>query len=437
MAHAPRFAVSPRLCLFALLAILLSACGFQETVVTAIEPVVNSTVAPAPITLRLWHTVSPQQAETLQAIANSWSRQQSQPVVIELESQAGAESLHQALLAGIQTQHTPDLAFVRPADLPFYAEADALVLLKKYWESLDPETQEDYFEPFLTSTQCEVNDSVGLWAMPTHRYQTALFANTTYLNEVLKLEGFPRTWEAFNTTCNAHLAISPSPCLSLFPTGEIATLYFLSHDNPIVDTGTRQATLTDTSAINALTYLSTLRDQQATQLSLSYDGTVLEFAGGRTLFTMERTDRMADYSEMIGNEFEWEVMPFPGEGSAPRTLATGGNLAVFHTTPERETLALSFLEYMNSSEINARWAEAMEAFPVRHSALERLLVKNSDPRFHQAAELLPDSYNLPCVRNWQAVETHLTQLVSDTMNNVAPPDMLLAGAAQATNNLVR
>lgn len=437
MAHAPRFALSPHLCLIAILATILTACGFQQTVVTAIEPVVNATSAPAPVTLTVWHTVSPRQAETLQAIVNAWSRQQTRPVFVELQSQSGVESLHQALLASIQTGHTPDLAFVRPADLPLYAEADALVPLKKYWENLDIESQRDYIQPFLTSTQCKVNQTIGLWALPTHRYQTALFANTTELNQRLKLEGTPQTWQAFATTCNAHHALSNSPCLSLFPTGEISTLYFLSHNNPIVNRESPQATLTDTTAINALQRLTTMRDASTAQLALSYDGAVLDFTEGRTLFTMERTDRMEEYAETIEDTFEWTIMPFPGEGTSPHTLATGGNLAVFHTTPDRESLALSLLDYINSPEINARWAEAMEAFPVRYSALERLTLKNADPHFHEAAALLPDAYNLPCLRNWQNVETHLTQLVTDAMNGVAPPETLLNGAAQATNDLMR
>lgn len=438
MAQSPRVASLPRFCLFAMLAIVFTACSFPQDVTTAIvESQGSIATVPPRLTLSLWHTVSPEQAETLQMIADRWSRDQSIPVQIELRSLSGAESMHQTLLAAIQTQQTPDLAFVRPADLSQYAEADALIPLDAYWDNLDATTQADYFGTFLTADQCTINDHTALLAMPTHRYQTALYVNKTHLNEALNFETAPSTWEAFLSDCDAHLAQTQYACLSVLPTGDMATLYFLSHNNPIVDPATQETALADGSALAALQRLNDLRDRQVMQLTLSHDGTVLDFAEGRTLFSIEQTDQLDEYATAIGDDFEWEVLPLPTEGSTPRTLVTGGNLAIFHTTVERETLALSFLNYLLEPDVNARWAEVMEAFPVRHSALERLTTKNPDPHFQQAATLLPTAHSLPCIRQWQAIETQLTQLVTDTLNDVAPPETLLATAAQTANNLLR
>lgn len=420
-----------------MLAIVFTACSFSEPATTAFEAQGSIATAPTPLTLSLWHTVSPEQAETLQTLADRWSRDQALPIQIELRSVAGAESMHQALLAAIQTQQTPDLAFVRPADLPQYAEADALMPLDSYWNSLKATTQADYIEAFLTADQCTVHDQKALLAMPTHRYQTALYVNTSRLKETLNSEAPPATWDDLLADCDAHIAQTQYACLSLLPTSDMATLYFLSHNNPIVDPATQETALADGSALAALQRLSDFQNRQVMQLNLSHDGTVLDFAEGRTLFSIEQTDQLDEYAAAIGNEFEWEVVPLPTEGSTPRTLVTGGNLAIFHTTAEREALALSFLNYLLEPDMNARWAEVMEAFPVRHSALERLTAKNPAPHFQQAATLLPTAHSLPCIRQWQAIETQLTQLVTDTLNDVAPPETLLTTAAQTANNLLR
>lgn len=437
MAQSPRIALSPRFCLFAILATLLAACNFQQTVVTAVESQSSTVTEPMAITLSLWHTVSPQQEETLQAIANGWSRQQSLPVTIELTSLSGAESMHQNLLAAIQTQQTPDLAFIRPSDLHLYAEADALLPLDTYWGTLDNRSQSDFFGSFLTANQCESKSQQGLWAMPVHRYQTMLYVNKTQLTEHLNFTTPPTTWEELMESCNAHIAQTRYACLSILPTSDLATLLFVSHDNPVINPTTAESSLTDSSALTALQRLSTLRESQALQVALSYDGAVLDFVEGRTLFAVDNNAQWDEYATSIGDQFEWELIPFPSAGSTPRSLASGGNVALFRTTPEREALALSFLQYLTSTEVNARWAEAMEAFPVRHSALEWLTTKHTDPHYQQAAALLPSAHTLPCLPQWQQIESQITHLVTDTLNGVAPTESLLSSAAQSANNLLK
>lgn len=437
MKQPPRVATMPRFCLFAMLAMLLAACSFEEAIFDSVEVQGSFAVAPPPTTLTLWHTVTPQQADTLQVIADRWARQQTMPVQVSLQSISGAESMHQTLLAAIQTQQQPDLAFVRPSDLPQYAEADALVSLNSYWDSQSAGTQADFMETVLNSTQCPVQEKTALLAMPTHRHQTVLYVNKTRLMEELQIESMPTTWDALLADCEAHSALSRNACLSLLPTGEMATLYFLNHNNPVVDPVSHETALAEGSALAALQRLNDLQTRRLMQMTLSRDGSVLDFTGGRTLFSIEPTDQLDEYAAAIGDRFEWEVLPLPAEGSPPRTLVSGGNLAIFHTTPERESLALSFLTYLTEPDVNARWAEVMEAFPVRHSALEKLTAKSNDPHFQQAAALLPTAHSLPCIRQWHAIEAQLTQLVTDTLNNVAPPETLLATAAQTANNLLR
>ena len=164
-----------------MLAMLLASCSFEEDILDSVEVQGSFAVAPPPTTLTLWHTVTPQQADTLQVIADRWARQQTVPVQVSLQSISGAESMHQTLLAAIQTQQQPDLAFVRPSDLPQYAEADALLPLTNYWNSQSAGTRADYMETVLDSTHCPVQERTALLALPTHRNQTVLYVNTTRL----------------------------------------------------------------------------------------------------------------------------------------------------------------------------------------------------------------------------------------------------------------
>lgn len=431
MALRPPFAMPGSLLCLLVGTLLLTACTLPIPGLPAPTPEVEE-----PITLTLWHTATPQEAQTLQRIADAWSRQQTRPVSIRLVAQAGEISLHEELLASIQTQTTPDLAFVRPGDLADYGDTDELIPLNRLWQGLDKETQADYIETFFEAARCPSEESKTLLAWPVHQYETALYVNMDAVEE-MGAKKAPETWTDFKEQCTAHTTATEYACMAAFPTADMATLLFWSHNNPIVDVEAQKATLTDSSALAALSELNDLRSANGVQLSAAYDGYVLDFTKGRTLFSIDRTDRLDEYESAIGDDFEWTVVPIPSDGDASHTLIRGGTIAIFRSDAEREALAADFLQYLTRPDVNERWAAAMDAFPVRQSALDHMLSLKPDTHFAEAAALLDNAQSVPCVRNWDAIEASLAQAITNTLNGTSSPETALTASAQLADNVLR
>lgn len=437
MAHPPLRMLSSRLALLLVLVGILTACANTPTLSELVESQSSLGAASSIRVVTIWHTATPDQAQTLQEIADAWSRQQPNAVQVELRAFSGAESLHQELLSGIQTQHNPDLAFVRPHDLPTYADSDEILSLTPYWKSLTVPNQDDYLGAFVQANQCNSEPDALLWALPINRVPTLLYVNQTALTDELGFDALPTTWKALQTQCEAHVEESRTPCLTIVPTGETSTALFLSNANPIINAESQESALYEPSAFTTLERLEALRDERAIRIAPSHDSAVLEFARGRTLFAIDRSDELQRYTDAIESEFEWTVTALPHEADAAGTVAVGDNIALFRSTPEQEQVALSLLTYLAEPDVSTRWAAVRNALPVRQSALDIAAQNAATPQERAATALLYAAHPMPCVTRWLMIESQLTKLVSDTVNQVAPPDALLQNAVLTTNSLLR
>ncbi len=388
--------------------------------------------------LTLWHSLPHEQVEVLQGIADEWASQQAGELRVELVRSPNEEALHQKLLAAVQSDMPPTLAFVRPPDIAAYVEADALLPLDTLAEEelAAGDAQDDYFTSFLDGVRYPQADN-HLFAWPVHRHQTLLFVNRT---RVEALGGaFPlSSGDELVELCAAHRAQGGSTCFAAFPSGTVAVLWVWSHGGKVVDVANEAPAFQGEAGKSVMRWLAALRALEGVHMVPTYDAMVDAFASGDTLFTFDSTQAIPTYEARINSAFDLAVVPPPSTDGEPVTLASGGNIAIFRSTPESQALAWSFLRFLTSTDVNYRWAQALGAYPVRRSALERLDAQwPADSRLRQAAEWLPFCRSEPLVAQWPAIEQLLAQAMINTINGQETPDAALAEAARRTEGLLK
>lgn len=401
-------------------------------------PTTDTTLPPAR-TLHFWHSLTPEEAEILQGIADQWAAQQAEPVQIQLERSPDEEALHQKLLAAIQSEMPPQLAFVRPTNMGSYVQADALLPLDPLMEegplALQDEDRADFFTSFFDGLRPTRGDKT-LYAWPTHRYQTLLFLNRTRALE-LGFEVPPPSWESLVQLCAAHREQGGESCLAAFPNGNIAVLWIWSHAGEVLDQQGKQPAFQGQAGQEVMQWLAALRAVEGVYQVPSYEAKVDAFVKGETLFTFESTAAIPTYEARINSAFDMSVLPPPSTTDKPVTYSTGGNVAILRSDPESERLAWSFLRYWTSSEVNLQWAEALGAYPVRRSALEALDSRWPEfSRLRQAAAWLPYSRCEPVTPNWPQIEKILAEAMINTINGQQIPEVALETAARRVQGLL-
>ncbi|MGH2543216.1 MAG: extracellular solute-binding protein, partial [Ardenticatenaceae bacterium] len=332
----------------------------------------------------------------------------------------------------IQTGTPPTLAFVRPPDIAAYADADALLPLDSLVEE---ENEEDYFAQFFDSVRYPgAGDDMLAW--PVHRHQTLLFINRTRV-EALGGNGSPGSLEELVQLCARYREQSGERCFALFPGGPLPMLWIGGNGGELMDENGKRSLFEEEVGQSVLRWLGELRAVDSVYVVPTYDAKVEAFASGKALFTFDSTQAIPTYEERINATFEMAAIPSPTTSGKPVTLTTGGNVAIFRGSPELQTLAGNFLAFWTSTEINYRWADAVGAFPVRRSALDKLKAQwPASSHLRQAAEWLPACRSVPPLKQWTEIEQVLQQAMIDTINGQVTPPAALAEVLRRAEGLL-
>ncbi len=386
--------------------------------------------------MTLWHALPPEQARVLQGLLAEWASQQEPELAVRLVRSLDEETLHQKLLAAIQTAMMPNLALVRPSDIVSYVEADALLPLDPLAESEgvgQDEGDEDYFSAFFDAARY----AGGLYGWPVHRHETLLFVNRQVVEEMGGTLPI-REWEELVSLCATYRTTHDDTCLNAFPTGDVAVLWLWNHGGQVVDSTGTQPAFQGEAGRSMMRWLAALRAVGGVQIAPTYDAKVDAFADGHTWFTFDSTAAMPLYEERINDAFDMAVLPPPSLSGTPILLATGGNVAVFRSEPAMEALATDALRFWTSAQVNGRWAEAMGAYPVRRTALAQMEAQwPEDSHLSQAADWLPRARSEPLLRQWPAIEQALAEALIATINGQSTPDEALNEAVRRTQGLLQ
>jgi multiple sugar transport system substrate-binding protein len=245
------------------------------------------------------------------------------------------------------------------------------------------------------------------------------------------------TWQALVDACAAHRQQGGPSCLAAFPTGSVAVLWIWSHGGRMVDDTGTHPTFQNEAGHEMMRWLGELRALDSVYQAPTYEAQRDAFISGSTLFTFDSTAAIPEYEALINSAWDMAVLPPPAVGDDPVTVATGGNVAIFRNDAETQALAWDFLRFWTDTDPNFQWADALGAYPVRQSSLERLDAQWPEfSRLRQASEWLPYAHSEPLIAAWPEVSQALAQAIINTINGQQMPEEALEEAARRAEGLL-
>lgn len=428
--------------LFALVLVLIMA--LPATAQDDVDMVYED-VDPTGATVEFWHQHSGAREEELMAIVDEFNASNEWGITINASNQGGYGDIFQKMNLGLVEggASLPQLVVAYQNQAATYQLVDGLVDMRAMVDSptwgLSEEDKADFFPGFYSSDIFPTFGGQRL-GFPPNRSLEVMYYNIDWLNELsasgaISFEGAPQTPEQFR---EASCAAVENPFSGA--TGDTSTSvgYQLSFDasrlaswtfafgGDVFDYETGQFTYDSEAAVEAMTFLQGLfADGCATDIAESF-GDQTNFGQGVTLFTVGSSSGFPFYRSAVedGANFAWSVGALPHTTEEPVMNLYGASVSIPRSTPEQELAAWLFVEFYTSPDIQARWAEASNYFPVRASVADSLGdYFAADPAYATAFDLLQYSAAEPPVPGYDFVrdeaEGVMAAIVADPSVDVA------------------
>ena len=188
----------------------------------------------------------------------------------------------------------------------------------------------------------------------------------------------------------------------------------------IYDSATNQYTLNSPAAVEAMTFIQGLFKDGCASLVTEAYGDQTDFGNGSLLFAVGSSSGLTFYESVVkeGAGFEWSVAPLPHTGEPAQNIY-GASVSIAKTTTESELAAWLFIKYYTSPDVQAKWAEASQYFPVRTSVAEKMAgFFDAHPSYKTAWELLKYGKFEPGVPGYDFVRGNGVDGVNEIMAKI-------------------
>ena len=384
-------------------------------------------VDPSGQTVTFWHQHSRAREEALMEIVQAFNDTNEYGITVEAEYQGGYGDIFNKMLGVMNTPDAPDLVVAYQNQAATYQLGDALLDMTSLVNSpkwgMDEATQADFFPGFWNADIFPTFGGARL-GIPPNRSMEVLYYNTDWLKE-LGYDAPPATPEEFKEmACKA--AAQPFSGA----TGEGSMGYQLSLDasrfaswtfaqgGNVFDYDAGQYSYNNDGAVAAMTFLQGLFNDGCATIVAERYGDQSDFGAGKLLFTVGSSSGLPYYGDAVGEgaNFAWSVAPIPFTTGDPVQNIYGASVSIPATTPEREVAAFQFLKYYTSPEVQAKWAQASNYFPVRASVAEGMAdYFAANPAYKTAWDLLPFGTTEPPVPGYDFVR----DMVEESMAAIA------------------
>lgn len=347
-----------------------------------------------------WHQHSGGREEALQAIVEEFNASNEYGIKVNAEYQGNYGEVFQKMLTVLGTAEVPALVVAYQNQAATYQLSDGLVDMTGLVDSakwgLSAEDKSDFFQGFLNSDIFPSFGNARLGLAP-NRSMEVLYYNSEWLKE-LGIENPPTTPDEFKA---AACAATKQPFSK--SKGGKAIGYEVSYDasnfaswtfafgGDIFDYENNRYTYNSDAAKAAATFLQDMfKEGCASPIAEQY-GDQTDFGNGDLLFASGSSSGLPFYrgAAAEGAAFEWSVGPIPHTTAEPVQNLYGASVSIPKTTPEKELASWLFLKYYTSKDVQAKWAEASNYFPVRQSVAEGLGdYFAQDPAYESAFSLL-------------------------------------------------
>lgn len=384
-------------------------------------------VDPTGAEVEFWHQHSREREEALLAIVEDFNANNEWGITVTASYQGGYgdiyEKMNNTLLAG--GAGLPALVVAYQNQAATYQLAEGLVDMNPLVDSavwgLTEEEKADFFTGFYNSDVFPTFDNQRL-GFPPNRSMEVMYYNIDWLAElkeagVISFDGPPVTPEQFKEAAcaagaNPFSGASGDPSLSVgyelsVDASRLASWAF-AFGGDIFDYEAGVYDFTNDGIKGALTFLQDLFNEGCARVVSEAYSDQTNFGAGTTLFSIGSSSGLPFYGSAVeeGAKHAWSVAAIPHTTEDPVMNIYGASVSIPKTTPEQELAAWLFVKYYTSPEVQAKWSEASNYFPVRASVADSMTdYFAANPAFEAAFSLLPYGKTEPPVPAYDLVRT--------------------------------
>ena len=389
----------------------------------ATEEVMGPEIDPTGQTVTFWHvwgTGGP--SEALLAIVDDFNATNEWGITVNAVDQDDYAPLEDAFNAAIQSGDLPDLVTGYANAMANWYAVDSVVDLGPYMnDSTFGLTAED----LSAINEGAINGGKApdgtQFAFPISQSANVLFYNSGWAKE-LGFDNPPTNYAEFKEQACAAAEANNSDDnpdndgtggLVLYPSASNVASFVFANGGNMQNADGSGYDFTDQTVVDVANFMKDLWDSGCAFPTESYPNP--EFATRKALFTMSSTAglpyQVAAFEAEDAIQDEWGIIPFPGKDGGQSVNLFGQYVAIANTNPERMMATWVFVKYLTSPEVQAKWTEGSNYYPVNNDAVSMLDTYISDnPIWSQGLSFMQDGKAEPAWPSW----TSTRRSVQDT-----------------------
>ncbi len=410
------------------------------------DVLVRDKVDPTGQTIKFWHNHSKERETALLEIIDEFNKTNEYGITVVAEYQGSYGDIFNKMLGLLNTPDVPDLVVAYQNQAATYQVGDGLVDMNTYVNSykwgLSDKDKKDFFPGFFKQDIFPNFKNARLGLAP-NRSMEVLYYNADWLKE-LGYDAPPTTPEQFKEmACKA----TAQPFSKATAEGSMG--YELSIDasrfaswtfafgGDVFDYKAGAYTYNSEAAVAAMTFLQDLFKSGCATIVTENYGDQTDFGTGKLLFSIGSSSGLPFYKSAAdeGAKFNWSVGPIPYTTEKPAMNVYGASVSMPKTTPERQLATWLFLKYYTSTDVQAKWAQASNYFPVRASVAEGLASYfEANPAYKTAFDLLQYSKFEPPTAGYDFVRSEVNNTMAALMAEPYPDVAAALGTLNETAN---
>ena len=434
-----------KLAIIAAVMVVATACSGAAT------PPAQSTEADidltGPTALVLWHTQTGSNAKALQELVDKFNTTNGKQITVTLQYQGSYTQLYQKNLSAIQAGALPELAVAYESFVADYEKADVVLNLDPYVNStkngLTKAQQDDIYKSYLDTNRFPQFGN-QLLSFPFTKSLLIGYQNDGILKEIGK--STPKTWDEFEATARAATKKGADGKTTRYGwASNISASTFngwvLSRGGKLMADDQKTVAWDGKEGIDSVKLFDRMLKEGTSYVPKGFDYQT-DFGTGKVLFVEESSTGRPFFVASFKQPIDWSITSIPQtDPTKQKTVQYGANIIVFKSTAQKQLAAWNFVKWFTDQEQTAAWAVKSSYMPVRKTAAETTVLKDSwtkDVQGKQAFDLIQTSFPEPNVRGQQDIRTVIEDLLTAVAaGKVTDIDKAVKDAAVKANQILK
>lgn len=401
----------------------------RRMLLVALIAILAAGLAPAQkVTLVLWHSYSGVRQQLFDTLIKEWNKA-NPSINVKPEYGGSLWSMRDKLLTAIGGGAGPNLAEIDSYWTPIFAKPGSLVNLEPYIATDKSFNKADLARASLQSTQYMGSS----YSVPFNLSTIVMYYNKGLFKAAgLDPNKAPADWaelvaHAQKLTVDKNGDGTPDQRGITFPnsanTGAVWywLAFFWQQEGKLFNDALNSGAFNSEAGVAA----SNLWRQFAREGLMSLSPGSADFEAELAAMELSSSSVMGRYRDNMGNaRFGLTALP---RGKVSATVTGGGNMAMFSNCPDKKA-GWAVLSWLNSTQVNKRWALATGSIPVRQSVMETPEYSDymmSDPKGAVMLSTLKDAFIRPNIPEYGDASRIIAMAVEEAVFKDQDPKPLL------------